>query len=117
MEQSKISIFERFDATSHIIPYYAHTHKAFLLLSSLCSKSRKKLDEYYNEFIDLMKENCSWISNNKDNLLLPSDLFILDFKISKRSSFKKFKKFIKNINKAKGCYFNEHFMHSHIKII
>ena len=56
MEWTKIPMFDRFDTISHIMPYYSHTHSAFLLLSSLCSTSRWKLDEFYDEFIYCMRK-------------------------------------------------------------
>ena len=47
MEHSNIAMLERFDTIVNIMPYYANTYKAFLLLSSLWSTSRRKLDEFY----------------------------------------------------------------------
>ena len=61
MEKLKIPMLSRFDTISHIMPYYGQTHEAFLLLSSLCSKTRCKLDEYYDEFVNLMIENWRYI--------------------------------------------------------
>ena len=61
MERLKIPMFSRFDAISHIMPYYSQTHEAFLLLSGLCSKTRSKLDEFYDEFVNLMIENWRYI--------------------------------------------------------
>ena len=118
MEKSNISIFERLDTISHIMPYYAHTHKVFLLLSRLCSSSRWKLDKYYDGFIRLMKENwikIDWNLNGK-YLFLPSDLYIKDIRITDTHGFYQFVKFIKNLNESKGWYFKNHFMHSQIKV-
>ena len=56
MKKREIPIFNRFDTTSIIMPYYAPTHYAFKLLSSLCSSARNKLDEFYEEFIICMRE-------------------------------------------------------------
>ena len=61
MERSKIPMLSRFDTISHIMPYYGQTHWAFLLLSSLCSETRSKLDEFYDEFVTCMKENWIYI--------------------------------------------------------
>ena len=117
MEWSKTPILDRFDTIWHIMPYYAHTHKAFLLLSSLCSSTRHKLDEYYIEFINVMKEN--WIHVDicfdKGCLHLTSDLFIINIWRITRTNFENFLEFINNLKESKGCYFNKNFMHSQIK--
>ena len=118
MEHSKIPMFDRFDTTSHIMPYYSQTDSAFLLLSSLCTTSRSKLDEYYNEFISLMKENWKCISKfyySKDRPL-PTDLFLMFIEIRAISLFDSFVQFIKSYTEVKGCYFNNHYMHLQIKI-
>ena len=103
MEAVKIPMLDRFDTTSHIMPYYAHTHKAFILLSSLCSVSRNKLDEYYDEFIYWMKENCLSIYKlcYKNNLTFPPDLFIFDFAIKSYEEFDVFLLLIKNSKECK----------------
>ena len=84
MEWSRIPILDKFDAISHIMPYYEYTHKAFLMLSSLCSSIRSKLDEFYSEFIQWMKNSWTCIEIASENmrkpLFLPSDLFIIKFK-------------------------------------
>ena len=95
-EQSKISMLSRFDTISHIMPFYANTHKSFLLLSNLCSAVRNKLDEYYHEFINSMREHWIRIYSNEMNLLLPSDLFIADIWVTTESEFNIFAQFINN---------------------
>ena len=120
MERSKIPMLSRFDAISHIMPYYGQTHRAFLLLSGLCSETRSKLDEFYDEFVAWMKENWMLLNINSSNklneLFLPNDLFQV-------SIFRLFKKwidvlinFIGNLRDSKGWYFNSHYMHSKFKI-
>ena len=118
MEWSKIPMLQRFDTISHVMPYYGHTHKAFLLLSSLCSASRCKLDEYYKEFVHWMSKNWIKIVAILDIkcLILPSDLFIMDALEIQENNFDKFVQFILNLYDFKGCYFNDNFMHSQIKI-
>ena len=103
MEQTKISMFDRFDLISHIMPYYAQTHKAFLLLSSLCSASRSKLNEFYDEFINCMKGNWLYIKRfyNEIKLVLPSDLFIVRISIETESDMNNFVQFIKNYEESK----------------
>ena len=120
MKRSKIPMLSRFDATSHIMPYYGQTHEAFLLLSSLCSKTRIKLDEFYDEFVNLMKENWRYIekysTKQKTYKFLPNDLFEIFIDLSDQKSINKFIKFIKNLRDFKGWYFNSHWMHSKVKI-
>ena len=53
-------MLNRFDAISAIMPYYASSHNAFLLLSSLCTTTRAKLDEFYEEFVYLMRQNLAF---------------------------------------------------------
>ena len=105
MEPIKIPMFDRFDLISHIMPYYAHTHKAFLLLSSLCSVSRNKLDEYYEEFIYIMRDNWYSLKWDLGVWYLPSDLFRQNtFRIIS-SDEKIFKDFIDIYSKLSGFYF------------
>ena len=117
MERSKIPMLGRFDTISHIMPFYAHTHNVFLLLSSLCSNSRSKLDEYYSEIIYSMSGNWSKINKDwrTDYLFLPSDLFIKNIFIENDYDFKWFIQFIENLKESQGWYFSSHFMHSQIK--
>ena len=120
MERLKISMLSRFDAISHIMPYYDQTHRAFLLLSSLCSKTRDKLDEFYDEFVNLMKENWAYIEvfsiYQLAFLFLPSDLFEISIDLTYHKVFNAFIEFIKNLRDSKGWYFNSHWMHSKAKI-
>ena len=118
MECSKIPMFHRFDIISHIMPYYALTHKAFLLLSSLNSAPRRKLDEFYLEFIEWMKDN--WIAmyiyldKMKEHKFLPLDLITVKSLYITENNILKFIEFIENFNKSKGCCFNNKYMHSRI---
>ena len=120
MERLKIPMFNRFDAISHIMPYYALTHKAFLLLSSLSSTTRRKLSEYYFEFVEWMKDR--WLSINidldqrKEYKFLPLDLFTINFPIITENNISIFIEFIESIRKSEGWCFNCNYMHSQIKV-
>ena len=120
MERSKIPMLIRFDTISHIMPYYGHTHRAFLLLSSLCSDTRSKLDEFYDEFVACMKENWGCIkaysTKQKIHKFLPSDLFEVSVECRNQEKIGIFIKFILNLRDSEGWYFNSHYMHSKIKI-
>ena len=113
-------MFDRFNLISHVMPFYGYTHKAFLVLSILCSASRHKLDEYYFEFIQCMKEN--WFCINKGlecsvkHLYLPNDLFNLTIVPITEQNIYAFIKYIENIRLSNGWYFKGHYMHSQIKI-
>ena len=117
---SIIPMLSRFDTISHIMPYYARTHKAFLMLSSLCSATRDKLDEFYDEFITSMTEY--WMQyeiklNKYSELnLLPNDLFESYFECKSEEDINALIKICKEIKSANGWYFRSHFMHSKIKI-
>ena len=117
MERLKIPMLSRFDAISHIMPYYSQTHEAFLLLSGLCSKTRSKLDEFYYEFINLMIENWRYIEtySTKQNIP-PNDLFEIFIDLHYQKSINTFIEFIENLRDSKGWYFNSHWMHSKVKI-
>ena len=120
MQRSKIPMLSRFDSISHIMPYFGQTHRAFLLLSGLCSDTRRKLDEFYDEFVTLMKEK--WIfselnlSITKSRFSLPNDLFETSYTLWDKADIKALIKFIEDLRDSKGWYFNSHFMHSKIKI-
>ena len=120
MEKSKIPMLSRFDLISHIMPYYDQTHWAFLLLSSLCSDTRRKLDEFYDEFISCMKEYWRYLlvysTNQKSHKFLPNDLFEINIGCSNKENSQILIKFIGNLKDLKGWYFGEHYMHSTIKI-
>ena len=120
MERSKIPMLSRFDAISHIMPYYGQTHRAFLLLSSLCSETREKLDEFYYEFIASMKKYWSYFKVNSDEnligLFLPNDLFEISISFYSKEFSDALINFIENLRDSEGWYFNSHYMHSKIKI-
>ena len=121
MERSKIPMLSRFDTISHIMPYYGQTHRAFLLLSSLCLETRHKLDEFYDEFVTLMKENWAYIdtslTDQLTSLFLPNDLFRISIDCKYQERMDTFIKFILNLRNSKGWYFNSHYMHSKVKIL
>ena len=118
-KRSKIPMLNRFDTIAHIMPYYASTHKSFLLLSSLCSATRDKLDEFYGEFITLMAKYRMILEVSSDShlrcLFLPCNLFIIDLRVETEKMFNEFIRFIKICEKSKGWYFNKNSMHSQIK--
>ena len=119
MERSKIPMLSRFDAISHIMPYYGQTHKAFFLLSGLCSETRRKLDEFYDEFVTLMKEYWMFyeIKQSKEwSLFIPNDLFEFSIDCTFKETIDSFIEFIENLKDSEGWYFNSHYMHSKIKI-
>ena len=120
MERSKIPMLSRFDAISHVMPYYGQTHRAFFLLSSLCLETREKLDEFYDEFVTCMKEYWMVIkahqSNQSNYLFLPNDLFVFVINGFQKEMFGAFIKLIKKLRDSKGWHFNSHYMHSKIKI-
>ena len=120
MKRSKIPILSRFDAISHIMPYYAQTHRAFLMLSSLCSETRNKLDEFYDEFVTCMRENWRYLERClayfKAHIFFPNDLFKTLIDLRDKKSISTFIEFIENLRDSKGWYFNSHYMHSKIKI-
>ena len=118
-KRSKIPMLSRFDTITHIMPYYASTHKSFLLLSSLCSATRDKLDEFYGAFITRMTKYRITLNIFSDddliNLFLPSDLFIINLNQETEEMFNAFIRFIKICEKSKGWYLNKNSMHSQIK--
>ena len=113
-------MLSRFDSISHIMPYYGQTHRAFLLLSSLCSETRSKLDEFYDEFIASMKENWRYIQSNsiyhKMFKFIPNDLFEVLIELYNQKMMEIFIELIEDLRDSKGWFFNEHYMHSKIKI-
>ena len=120
MQRSKIPLLQRFDVISNIVPYYAHTHLSFLLLSSLWVKSRHKLDEYYEEFVRYMIKYWLWIKinskNNRMHLLLPTDLFKFDISIFWQNTADWFIDFIEKYSDYKMWSFCSHSMHSQINL-
>ena len=120
MERSKIPMLSRFDSISHIMPYYGQTHRAFLLLSGLCSETRRKLDEFYDEFVTLMKEYWTLVKSNFEvqltRIFRPNDLFEVSIYCQDQKSIDEFIEFIEDLKDFKGWHFNSHYMHSKIKI-
>ena len=120
MEINRISILENFALTTVVMPYYAPTHKSFLLLSSMTTGTRVKLDEFYEEFMNAM--NQYWIMIYWDNqkyfnaFALPADLFIMNIWISRQELLESFVRFIKQVNAFEGAYFNNNYMSSHLNL-
>ena len=119
--EGRISIFENFALISVIMPYYASTHRAFLLLSSLWSGSRNKLNEFYDEFVFTMKKYITTYSINSENdrnkILLPSDLFEFSITVNNSEDASTFIYLIELISNKKGWYFNKHYMHKRMHIL
>ena len=118
MEEVQIPMLSRFDTISHVMPYYAHTHKAFLLLSSLYKSSRNKLDEFYDEFVECMRENWLKIKIVLERMkrLIPTDLFIIIFDYEYHSNPNKFIEIINYLTCFNCCYFNKHSMNKQTKL-
>ena len=116
----KIPIFENFALTSVIAPYYEATHKSFLLLSTLWTGSRNKLEEYFTEFVNVMSIYSLNLSIKKkrdvSKLQLPSELFTFDIDLTDESIIDQFVLFIQNIVNKKGYYFKTHFLHERVSI-
>ena len=96
--------------------YYGGTHKAFLLLSSLRSSSRSKLDEFY-DFIFFMRKNriTSFLFSAK-LLSIPSDLFCLDISEIELLKLPRLYKIYQRLERLKGWTFEKHYMHSKIML-
>ena len=120
MDSSNINIFESFSLTSILMPYFAPTHKSFLLLSTLCKKSRYKLNEYYEEFRKIMLIYSLLLMIQRENInriTLPSDLFRFKIKLNTNVDVDIFIQFIINISNKEGYFFNDHFMHNQLWIV
>ena len=116
MEGSKIAIFENFAVTTVVMPYYGCTHQAFLLLSKLSKGARSKLYEFYDEFVFAMKKYWTILKIDKmsfGKLFTPCDLFIYEFGYAFifDQNIHIFIEFITNLNKLKGYYFCDLYMH------
>ena len=68
MDSNRLDVLESFSLISKIMPYFGSTHKSFLVLSRLNSKTRKKLDEYFIEFTRLMFANSLKILIRYDSI-------------------------------------------------
>ena len=87
MKSRRIPILENFALISVIMPYYGPTHKMFLVLSSFSAKSRDKLDEYYDEFRNVMAKYSLKIRIVDCKLAtwkLPCDLFKFKFAVTSK---------------------------------
>ena len=120
MKRSNIPMLNRIDTISHIMPYYGHTHRAFLLLSSLCSMTRNKLNEFYDEFVNHMREHWIYLeaysTSQQANIFLPNDLFKIFIECLYQETTDRFIEFIVNLRDFKGWHFNNNYMHSQINI-
>ena len=118
MEGRRIPILENFAIISIIMPYYSFSHNGFLLLSTLCTKSRSKLDEFYEEFRNSMRNYCMKIISriNANWIYLPSDLFKFSISVNVEKDAKNMIWFISNLVSKKGNYFNKYYMSDKISV-
>ena len=116
MEKSNINIFENFAVTSVILPYFSYTHRMFLLLSSLWVGSRNKLDEFYEEFRNVMRKYWMKLDTikNPKALKLPWDLFKFTISVKNQTDLNNFIEFIINISERRLNFFHNHFIHEKI---
>ena len=121
MERNKIPIFEKFSLVSIMMPYYAPAHKAFLLLSALYHGSRKRLDEYFDGFVNIMRVYSLRIQINRSwgpiRFTLPSTLFQFKIELAHTKDIDDFISFIKRISKSEGRYFNQHYMNNRVLLV
>ena len=117
MENTKVPLFENFNLTTRVLPYYSYAHNSFLLLSTLCSRSRAKLDEFYWEFRKAMCKYWTKLFYQKDKYpIFPSDLFEISFYCYNEKQANSLIKYLEDIEERKGYYFNSHYMHEQIFI-
>ena len=119
MERYRIAIFKSFALTSVIMPYFGKTDRIFLVLSSLWTESRKKLNEFYDEFKLYMRKYSTCLVVNMQNiklLYLPSDLFRFSITLCCKASVIEFIKFVFTLNQKKGFYFGDNYMHQILAI-
>ena len=115
MDSTQFKILENFNICTVIMPFYSKTHTAFLLLSSLSRGTRSKLNEFYREFVSVMKSYwviCSVGELMNDTPILPSHLFIYNLSDIPSVFFDIFIDKIIQIQCKKGYYFNQYFMHN-----
>ena len=108
MEGNSIPIFENFAITTVVMPYYSKTDLAFLLLSRLSKRIRKKLDEFYEEFRYAMKKHSTILLLSDDTmrlLFLPCDLFKFKITLYRIDTVKIFIEFINFIYEKKDFIF------------
>ena len=89
MERIYIKILESFPLISKVMPYYAWTHRMFLLLSEVSKKTRLILIKNYTLFRRIMLEYSMEKSIDIKKLLMlniPYDLFKFNIKNSNVNS-------------------------------
>ena len=119
MSWNRILLLERLGTTSMIIPYCGKTHKIFLLLSKLSTKSRKLLNDYYEGIMNALLEFNLEIEASGSNiawLFLPWDFFKFSIRLNSKNDWSTFLMFIDNIQQKKGHYFNDRYMHERLCI-
>ena len=102
MEGNRIPIFDKLRDMWDIMPYYSHTHNAFILLSSLSQGSRTNLKRYYEAFLNWMEPYLIEVEIRNENIerrySLPLYLFKFKIIIRSKENMKYFKRWIMNIN-------------------
>ena len=120
MLSTRITLLERFGPWSVIIPYFGTTDRSFLLLSQLSRKSRDMLDCYFEEVLNWMTANTTCLLVYSEDqgriMLLPSCLFRFEITLDWEVLVNTFLILINNVNNKEGYYFNQHFMHSRLRI-
>ena len=120
MLSTRITLLERFGPWSVIIPYFGTTDRSFLLLSQLSRKSRDMLDCYFEEVLNWMAANTTCLLVYTEGqgriMLLPSCLFRFEITLDWEGLVNTFLILINNVNNKEGYYFNQHFMHSRLRI-
>ena len=117
MEKSRPRFVHSFPLISILIPYYDSAHKSFVLLSTLWKESRCNLNDFYLVFRRLTISSAEIIGLEIHNFLqLPWDLFKFELELKTIKDWETFIKFVENISKRRGCYFEGHYMSEQIWI-
>ena len=117
MEKSRPRFVHSFPLISILIPYYDSAHKSFVLLSTLWKESRCNLNDFYLVFRRLTISSAEIVGIETHKFLhLPWDLFKFELELKTLKDWETFIKFVENINKRRGCYFEGHYMSEQIWI-
>ena len=117
MEDDKIRILEIFSLVSKIIPYYGWNHRMFLILSQLNKASRNKLDQFYEEFVNISEKFRLEVivdEHSQHKLKLPADFFRFHLIDKWEENLEIFINFTCMIEKKEGWYFEGHYLHEHL---
>ena len=116
MENSSVTVFHSFAVTTVIMPYYGLAHEGFLLLSSISTTSRLKLNKHYNEFRRAIRKHRMLLKVNdiSSKLFLPADLFTFSVWLANQSHAEDFVRLVTSLSERRGHYFENHFMHEQL---